>query len=67
VIISSIDLSGEVVIIVNNSSSAVDLTGWKLVSETGNQTYYFPSGTTIAAGGTLRVVSGSGATASPVD
>ena len=65
VIISSIDLSGEVVTIVNNGSSAVDLTGWKLVSETGNQTYYFPSGTTIAAGGTLRVVSGSGATASP--
>lgn len=50
--ISSIDLSGEVVTIVNGSDKAVDLTGWKLVSEQGNQTFDFPAGTTLAAGGT---------------
>jgi len=63
VIISNIDLSGEVVTIKNNSDKAVDLTGWKLVSEKGNQTFNFPSGTTIPADGTLKVVSGKDAQA----
>ena len=62
--IASINLAGEVVTVVNNGSSSVDLTGWKLVSEKGNQTYSFPSGTTIPAGGTLKVLSGSKAVAS---
>jgi len=62
--IASIDLAGEVVTLVNNSGSAVDLTGWKLVSEKGNQTYSFPSGTTITSGGTLKVLSCSKAVAS---
>lgn len=62
--IASIDLAGEIVTLVNNSSSAVDLTGWKLVSEQGNQTYSFPGGTTIPSGGTLKVVSGPKAVAS---
>lgn len=44
--------------LVNNGGSAVNLTGWKLVSEKGNQSYSFPSGTTIPAGGTLKVLSG---------
>lgn len=56
--IASIDLAGEVVTLVNSGGSAVDLTGWKLVSERGNQTYSFPSGTEIPAGGTLKVTSG---------
>jgi len=64
VIISSIDLRAEVVTIVNNGSSTADLTGWKLVSETGSQTFNFPSGTTIAAGATLRVASGISTVAS---
>ena len=62
--ITSIDLAGEVVTLVNNGSSVVDLTGWKLVSEQGNQTYSFPSGTTIPTGGTLKVMSGSKVVAS---
>jgi len=61
--ISTIDLSGEVVTIVNNSDKAVNLTDWKLVSEAGNQTFTFPSGTTITGGGTLKVVSGKNAQA----
>lgn len=56
--LSNIDLSGEIVSIINSSNSTVDLTGWKLVSEVGNQTYTFPAGTTLAGGGTLKVVSG---------
>lgn len=61
--IGSIDLAGEVVTLVNNGGSAVDLTGWKLVSEKGNQTYTIPSGTTISPGGTLKVLSGPKAVA----
>ncbi len=42
-------------------SKRVDLTGWKLVSEKGNQTYSFPNGTSISAGGSLKILSGSNA------
>lgn len=56
--LSNIDLSGEVVSIINSSNTPVNLTGWKLVSEVGNQSYTFPAGTTLAGGGTLKVVSG---------
>jgi len=38
----------------NSSDKVVNLTGWKLVSEEGNQTFTFPSGTTLPAGGTLN-------------
>ncbi|SHH16322.1 MBL fold metallo-hydrolase [Desulfosporosinus lacus] len=61
--IASIDLGGEVVTLVNNGGSAVDLTGWKIVSEKGNQAYSFPGGTTIPPGGTLKVLSGPKAVA----
>lgn len=61
VMISNIDLSGEIVTIKNSSDRVIDLTGWKLVSEQGNQTYTFPSGITLAAGKTLKVVSGTNA------
>lgn len=40
--IASIELAGEVVTLVNSGNSAVELTGWKLVSEKGNQTYNHP-------------------------
>lgn len=63
--ISSIDLVGEVVTITNSGNVAVDLSGWKLVSETGNQTCTFPASTTIPAGGTLKVVSGKNSQAGP--
>ncbi len=58
--IAGIDLAG-----VNNGPAEVDLTGWKLVSEKGNQTYNFPGGTTIAPDGTLKVLSGPKAVPSP--
>ncbi len=58
--ITNIDLSGEIVTLKNTGSSTVDLTGWKIVSETGSQTFNFPAGTTIQAGGTLQILSGKG-------
>ncbi len=61
--IVSVDLRGEVVSIENNGTESVDLTGWRLVSVKGDQTYYFPPGTTLAAGGTIQVVSGQDAAA----
>lgn len=63
VTITTIDLRGEVVTLTNSSDRAVNLSDWKLVSEVGNQTFAFPSGTTLAAGGTLKVVSGENAQA----
>ncbi|HBP65663.1 MAG TPA: hydrolase [Desulfosporosinus sp.] len=65
VMITTIDLSGEVVTLTNSSSEVVNLTGWKLVSEKGNQTFYFPEGTTIPGGGALKVLSGKNALAGP--
>ena len=43
----------------------VNLTGWKLVSEKGNQIFNFPEGTTILGGGALKVLSGKNAQAAP--
>jgi beta-lactamase superfamily II metal-dependent hydrolase len=51
----------EVATIRNNSGGAVDMTGWKLVSVVGPQTFNFPNGYTVPAGGQLRVTSGSNA------
>lgn len=42
--IVSKDLKGEKVVIKNNGSADVNMTGWKLISVQGNQTYTFPSG-----------------------
>jgi hypothetical protein len=59
--IASVDLAGEAVTITNTSSSNVALTGWKLVSVEGNQTYHFPSGFTLKAGSSVVVTSGPNA------
>ncbi len=61
VTISNIDLQAEVVTITNDSSKPVELSGWKLVSEKGNQTYNFLSDTIIPANGTIKVESGKNA------
>jgi len=62
--ITNIDLNAEVVTLQNQGSEPVDLTEWKLVSTVGSQTFDFPSGTTIAAGTTLKIASGPNALAS---
>jgi len=56
--ISDIDKGGEVVTIVNHSSEAINMTGWKLVSVKGNQVFEFPAGYLIEEGQTIQVVSG---------
>jgi len=57
VIISGVDKAAELVTIKNNGTSDVTLTGWVLVSVTGNQRYTFPS-YTLKAGGKVTVASG---------
>jgi len=65
--INFISLSNEVVVLKNNSSTDVDMTGWRLVSVQGGQTYYFPSGFVLKAGDSVKVVSGRGAEGNGID
>lgn len=64
VTISSVDRKAEVVSLQNGSAAGIDISGWTLVSEVGNQRFTFPTGTKLAAGATLRITSGSMAKAS---
>jgi len=61
VVIASVDLAGEVVRVENKSANNIDISGWILVSERGNQRFTFPVSTVIAAGRSITVVSGSNA------
>ncbi len=63
--ITHIDLQGEVVTLKNSGSTAMDLTGWTLVSEKGNQVFHFPSGTVIQPGGALEIHSATDAHGGP--
>ncbi|MDP2719192.1 MAG: lamin tail domain-containing protein [Dehalococcoidia bacterium] len=65
--IVSIDKEAEIVIIVNGSDSIVDLTGWYLLSKTGNQKYNFPQGFVLESGKTVKVLSGRDAASSGAD
>lgn len=56
--ITSLDLSGETVTIKNYSNRNQNMTGWKLVSVDGNQTYYFPTNYILSAGSTITIASG---------
>lgn len=55
--ISNVDKSNEIVTIINTGSSDVNLSGWVLVSVTGNQRYTFPS-YMLKAGASVTVASG---------
>lgn len=57
--------SDEYVEITNHGPGPQTMTGWKIVSVEGNQTYYFPSGYTLTAGSWVRVHSGPSATDNP--
>lgn len=57
VVISSVNKKAELVTIKNYGSADIDLTGWKLVSVTGNQTFIFPS-YILKANGTVTIASG---------
>ena len=56
--ITDLDLSEETVTLTNGGSAVVDLSGWVLVSEVGNQRFSVPAGTALAPGASLTVVSG---------
>lgn len=56
--ITNVDLIGEIVTIKNNENIDVDMTGWRLVSVEGPQTYNFPAGYILKAGATVTIASG---------
>jgi competence protein ComEC len=58
VIIRNVDLSKEICSIENISDVNVDMTGWKLVSVNGNQSYNFPKGYILKAGKSVNINSG---------
>ena len=58
--ITEVDVKAEYIEIQNNSGEVATLTGVCLRSVKGNQLYFFPNGTVLPAGGTLRVYSGVG-------
>lgn len=61
----SVNLDMEVVTIKNIGSTDVNMTGWKVVSVEGNQTYEFPSGYVLKAGATVYLTSGANAKSQP--
>ncbi|WP_061808954.1 S-layer homology domain-containing protein [Rossellomorea vietnamensis] len=63
--ITSVNLDKEVVTIKNNGSNDVNMTGWKLVSVEGNQTYDFPANFVLRSGTTVQVTTGNNAVHNP--
>ncbi len=57
IVIRAVDKKAELVTISNTGTTEIDLTGWVLLSVTGNQSYTFPS-VTLRAGQSLTVASG---------
>lgn len=57
-----IDLTREQFQIVNQSYTAVDMSGWLVRNETGERSLEFPNRTSVATGGWLNVVTGCGNT-----
>lgn len=55
---TSLDLEADKVLVVNTSGSTVDLQGYKLVSEVGNQVYTFPAGVSLVPNSGITVWSG---------
>lgn len=46
---------------INGGNSPLDLTGWSIKDESASHRYLFPSGFTLASGGTVRLHTGCGA------
>lgn len=62
IVVSSVNLTAETVVIENRGAETVNISGWTLVSERGDQRFVFPTGTTITANSRITVVSGPNAT-----
>ncbi|MEW6724901.1 MAG: lamin tail domain-containing protein [Bacillota bacterium] len=65
VVIEKVDLNAELVVIRNKGTSVVSLAGWKILSVEGGQSYTFPSGFNLPAGGSVNVWSGKNAKDNP--
>jgi len=63
--ITLVDLKGETVVIKNNSNKKEDISGWKLVSVKGEQSFIFPAGTFLESGASITVATGRKAKAGP--
>jgi competence protein ComEC len=67
--LSIVTLSGssnpEYVTITNSGGSAQDMTGWRLYSAVGSQTYFFPNGYVLGVGASVQVQSYTAATSNP--
>lgn len=59
--ITALDLGKEKVSIKNFGTNDVSMTGWKIVSVNGNQTYTFPQGYVLKSGQIVTVTSGTNA------
>lgn len=57
VVITGLDKRAECVYVSNKSNIDIDLTGWYIVSVTGDQKYEFPKGYIIPANSEIKVVS----------
>ena len=57
--ISQVDNEDDLIILRNNGKAAVDMGGWYILSDKGNQMYVLPKGTMIAPGGELVIGSQS--------
>lgn len=57
-VIQAIDREAEFVDIANPTDRDADMTGWALLSDKGNQAFFFPAGFVLAAGETVRIHSG---------
>lgn len=63
--ITSLDLEKDKVVIKNEDSRDLNLTGWILYSADGNQTFNFPDNYVLKKGSSVSIVSGRGATNNP--
>ncbi|MDI3537719.1 MAG: hypothetical protein PWR12_920 [Eubacteriaceae bacterium] len=54
IIISELDKKAEYIVIKNTSADTADMTGWKIVSVLGNQTFTFPD-FRLVSGGTVKI------------
>ncbi len=54
------NLNGEWVVIVNDGSAPVDMTGWVIKDESAGHRFEFPTGFALAPGATVTVYSGCG-------
>ncbi|KMJ58717.1 hypothetical protein AB685_11110 [Bacillus sp. LL01] len=59
VVITDLDVKGEMVTIENKSDETVDMSYWKLVSKKGYQTYDFPVNYELQSGETIYIASGA--------